>query len=44
MKLYWEYVWYGGNEYYKMLCMEGKHNDWELIKFKINSNRYMSRT
>ena len=40
MRLYWDYVWYGGNEYYKVLCIETKYNSFELIRFKIDASKY----
>lgn len=35
MKLYWDYIWLGEDEHYKVLCLETKNNDWELFKIKL---------
>ena len=41
MRLYWDYVWFGRNEYYKVLCLETKNNDWALFKLRVGENEFV---
>lgn len=41
MKIYLDYAWFGGDEYYKVFCMECRYGDFELFRIKTNSNEYM---
>lgn len=40
IRLFLDYTWNGGNEYYKLVCLELFGSCYTLLKIKINKNEY----